>query len=253
MTPDQLQDPIPRVTGTLRAKAIHLPEVIRRGKGMMVLGRRIKSLIYSTDIAIIRNCDADAVFAVYPFTPQQVISQAIISASDMPVFVGVGGGTTKGVRSAIIAQDAEAQGAFGVVVNSPMSNANLRLIKRIIDIPVVVTVVDGEEDIQAHIDAGASIVNVAAGKQTAEVVRSIRERFPKLPIMASGGRTDESILETIEAGANSVVYTPPSSSQMFSSVMEQYREEKTKNAEINLRTLDTKPDEISEFFKLFRQ
>ena len=35
--------------------------------------------------------------------------------------------------------------------------------------------------------------------------------------------------------------------------MEQYREEKTKNAEINLRTLDTKPDEISEFFKLFRQ
>ena len=253
MTPDQLQDPIPRVTGTLRAKAIHLPEVIRRGKGMMVLGRRIKSLIYSTDIAIIRNCDADAVFAVYPFTPQQVISQAIISASDMPVFVGVGGGTTKGVRSAIIAQDAEAQGAFGVVVNSPMSNANLRLIKRIIDIPVVVTVVDGEEDIQARIDAGASIVNVAAGKQTAEVVRSIRERFPKLPIMASGGRTDESILETIEAGANSVVYTPPSSSQMFSSVMEQYREEKTKNAEINLRTLDTKSDEISEFFKLFRQ
>ena len=253
MTPDQLQDPIPRVTGTLRAKAIHLPEVIRRGKGMMVLGRRIKSLIYSTDIAIIRNCDADAVFAVYPFTPQQVISQAIISASDMPVFVGVGGGTTKGVRSAIIAQDAEAQGAFGVVVNSPMSNVNLRLIKRIIDIPVVVTVVDVEEDIQARMDAGASIVNVAAGKQTAEVVRSIRERFPKLPIMASGGRTDESILETIEAGANSIVYTPPSSSQMFSSVMEQYREEKTKNADISLRTLDTKPDEISEFFKLFRQ
>ena len=33
----------------------------------------------------------DAVFAVYPFTPQQAISNAIISASYVPVFCGIGG------------------------------------------------------------------------------------------------------------------------------------------------------------------
>ncbi|WP_314856038.1 hypothetical protein [Stomatobaculum longum] len=35
----------------------------------MVNGRRFKSPVFTTDLAIIRNCDADAVFAVYPFTP----------------------------------------------------------------------------------------------------------------------------------------------------------------------------------------
>lgn len=113
---------IPRVDGTLRAHAIQLPEAIWEAHGIVVLGRRIKSVVFSTDIAIIRNCNADAVMAVYPFSPQQVISNAIISASSKPVFVGVGGGTTKGMRSVYIAQDAEAQGAFGVIVNSPMSN-----------------------------------------------------------------------------------------------------------------------------------
>ena len=91
--------------------------------------------------------------AVYPFTPQQVISQAIISASPMPVFCGVGGGTTKGMRSVIMAQDIEAQGAYGAVVNSPISNSNIRLMKSVIDIPIIATVVTEEEDVQARIDA----------------------------------------------------------------------------------------------------
>ena len=130
---------IPRITGTLRAKAMHLPECIHDAKGMVVLGRRIKSVIYSTDIAVIRNCDADAVLAVYPYTPQQVISQAIISASSIPVFVGVGGGLTNGFRSALISQDAEAQGAYAVVVNEPMSVSNIHLIHRVIDKTIVQT------------------------------------------------------------------------------------------------------------------
>ena len=50
----------------------------------MVFGKRIKSLVFSTDLAIIRNVNADAVFAVYPFTPQPVITQALLMAG-LPV------------------------------------------------------------------------------------------------------------------------------------------------------------------------
>ena len=63
---------IPSINGTLRAHSLQIPEVIWKAKGMLVLGRRIKSVLFSTDIAIIRNCNADAVLAVYPFTPQQI-------------------------------------------------------------------------------------------------------------------------------------------------------------------------------------
>lgn len=84
------------IDGTLRKFSLRVPEVIRECSGIVVFGKRIKSLVFSTDVAIIRNVNADAIIAVYPFTPQPIITQAILSASDIPVFVGVGGGLTSG-------------------------------------------------------------------------------------------------------------------------------------------------------------
>ena len=95
---------VPKVTGDLRSHILTMPGEIFQASGMVVLGQRIKSVIFSTDIAIIRNCNADAVLAVYPFTPQQAISHPIISASYMPVFCGVGGGTTTGKRTVTLAE-----------------------------------------------------------------------------------------------------------------------------------------------------
>ena len=49
------------------------------------------------------------------------------------------------------------------------------------------------------------------------------KKFPKVPIIATGGPTDESIKETIEAGANAITYTPPSNGKLFSELMKKYR------------------------------
>ena len=83
---------------------LRIPDTVFQASGIVINGRRIKSFVFTTDLAIIRNCDADAVFAVYPFTPQQAISDAIIKASYIPVFCGVGGGTTKGMRTVSLAR-----------------------------------------------------------------------------------------------------------------------------------------------------
>jgi DNA-binding NarL/FixJ family response regulator len=55
------------------------------------------------------------------------------------------------------------------------------------------------------------------------VVRSIRKRHPNFPIMATGGSTEESINETISAGANAITYTPPTTAELFKTIMEKYR------------------------------
>lgn len=47
-------------------------------------------------------------------------------------------------------------------------------------------------------------------------MREIRKEYPDFPIIATGGPTDDSIRETIEAGANAITYTPPSNGQLFS-------------------------------------
>jgi len=216
---------VPTIQSKLRHNILKMPEAIDEASGIKIFGRTIKSLVFTTDLAIIKNCDADAVFAVYPFTPQQSISDAIIKASSIPVFCGCGGGTTHGVRTVSLARDVECQGAMAVVLNAPISNVNLRAVAMSIDIPVVITVVNSDTDIAERVTSGAAIVNIAGGKDNAALVRRIREKNPDVPIIATGGPTNDSVRETIAAGANAITYTPPSSADLFSQMMTQYRDE----------------------------
>ena len=216
---------VPSIQSSLRHNILNMPREIYKASGIVINGRRLKSFVFTTDLAIIRNCDADAVFAVYPFTPQQAISDAIIKCSYIPVFCGVGGGTTKGVRTLTLAKDVEAQGAMGVILNAPVSNDNLFAVAKVIDIPVIITVTSKETNIRERLDFGASIINVACAQETPEVVAHIRANYPDIPIIASGGKTGADVLRTIEAGANAITYTPPSTAELFKSLMEKYREE----------------------------
>lgn len=215
---------VPEIQGVLRKNMICVPEVVKQAPGIRVFGRLIRSLVFSTDIVVIKNCNADAVIAVYPFTPQPVITQAIMLAADVPVFCGVGGGATQGKRVVNLALHAEFQGAIGVVLNGPTSNEVLQQVVELIDIPVVITVVSGNTDIAARIRAGAGVINVSCAGQTPEVVSRIRAEYPAIPIIATGGPADESILRTIEAGANAITYTPPNIAQIFRERMQLYRE-----------------------------
>jgi len=215
----------PEVEGILRKHMIRVPKEIDAASGIRIFGKLIKSLVFTTDVAIIRNCNANAVIAVYPFTPQPIISHSIITCSDVPVFCGVGGGTTTGPRVANLAEHAEFQGAVGVVLNAPTPNDTIRYLKERIDIPIVITVVSEKTDIQSRLDSGVSILNVSAASRTPEVVKHIRDRFPEVPIIATGGPTPETIIRTIEAGANAITYTPPSTGEIFTALMNKYRAE----------------------------
>ncbi len=214
---------IPEIKGTLRNHIIEVPPVIRECGGIKVFGKRIKSILFTTDVAIIRNTNADAIIAVYPFTPQPLITEALIMAADVPVFCGVGGGITQGKRVVNLALDAEFKGAMGVVVNAPTSNEIVSRIRKTIDIPVIVTIVSEDENIDERIEAGATVFNVSGDKSTPKIVRKIRDKYPLFPVIATGGPTDETIRETILAGANAITYTPPTSAEVMGQLMDKYR------------------------------
>lgn len=214
---------VPELSGNLRKHMIRVPECINRCTGISIFGKLIKSLAYTTDVAVIKNINANAIIAVYPFTPQPAITHAIMTVADVPVFCGVGGGTTSGKRVINLARDAEFQGAMGVVVNAPTSNETVEQLKRVLDIPVVVTVVSEHTNLQDRLNAGADIFNVSGAQNTVNIVKWIREQYPYVPIIATGGSTEESICATIDAGANAVTYTPPAQSALFRQLMEKYR------------------------------
>lgn len=215
---------MPKITTDLRKDIVKVPKVIREASGIQIFGKQIRSIIFTTDIAIIRNTNADAVIAVYPFTPHPAITKAIIEAADIPVFSGVGGGLTQGFRSSYMSMFAEAQGSIGVVLNGPTPLKTVEQVCKVVDIPVISTVTSKYTEIDAKLEAGVKVINISAGKDTADTVAFFRKKYPKLPIIATGGPTDESILETIEAGANAITYTPPSNGELFSKKMKHYRD-----------------------------
>lgn len=219
----EIERSIPEYSGVLRSHMLEIPSQIEGCGGIRIFGRLIKSLVFSTDIAIIRNTNADAVIAVYPFTPQPIISHALITASDIPVFCGVGGGTTTGNRVVHLASSAEFQGGFGVVLNAPTHNDTIRKVREVIDIPIVITVVSEFDNVADRIEAGAAILNVSAAAKTPWLVERIRKEFPQAAIIATGGPTEQSITDTVGAGANAITWTPPTTGEIFSRMMTRYR------------------------------
>ncbi|MEG0914674.1 MAG: hydrolase, partial [Christensenellaceae bacterium] len=75
-----------------------------------------------------------------------------------------------------------------------------------------------------RIESGADILNVSGADQTCKIVEIIRNKYPYIPIMATGGPTDDTILETIECGADAITYTPPTNAEIFRKKMQIYRE-----------------------------
>lgn len=214
---------VPEFKGNLRSNIIRVPEVISESSGIVILGKKIKSLLFSTDVALIRNTNADAIIAVYPFTPQPIITHSLILAADKPIFCGIGGGLTTGKRSMEIALDAEFQGAMGVVLNKPAPNELIERLKKKLEIPVIVTMVTDDEDIQGRIDAGVDIFNVSGASHTEKIVSNIRKLSAHAAIIATGGKDEESIRRAIQAGANAITYTPPSSAELLKNIMNKYR------------------------------
>ena len=125
--------------------------------------------------------------------------------SDIPVLCG-GEEDLPKIRSVDIALHAEFQGAMGVVLNAPTPLETITKVSERIDVPVIITIVSEHTDVQEKIDAGAELVNVSGGANTPHIVSQIRRKFPNLPIIATGGKTTESIEATIDAGANALLY-----------------------------------------------
>lgn len=215
----------PSYTSRFRNNIVKVPEIIDTCSGINIFGQLLKSFLFSTDVAIIRNTNADAIIAVYPFTPQPLISHALILAADKPIFCGIGGGITSGKRCVELALDAEFQGALGVILNKPTQNDTIKKMKKKIDIPIIITIVSEKDDIKGRLDAGVDILNVSGAGKTADIVKKIRDIDDNVAIIATGGKTEETIRPVIEAGANAVSYTPPTTSELFREIMIRYRNE----------------------------
>jgi 2-keto-3-deoxy-6-phosphogluconate aldolase len=206
-------------------KALSTPEMISKNcRGLLLGNENLKSFLFSTDMALIENNDADAILAVYPFPPSPKIIKTLIDFSGKAVVCGVGGGTTKGKKSLEMAIYAEQAGAAGIIVNIPFENKDVKKIREKISIPIIATVTTSDYNfLKGKIEAGVNVFHVSGGSQTTKIVKEIAEKFPDFPVMATGGKSLENIEESINSGSRAIVLSPPSNKDLFKTVMDKYR------------------------------
>lgn len=75
----------PEYRSKYRAELVEVPDVIRRSSGIVINGRRYKSFLFSSDVATIFYTDADAVLAVYPYSPHPSIIKALSIVAPSPL------------------------------------------------------------------------------------------------------------------------------------------------------------------------
>ena len=109
------------------------------------------------------------------------------------------------------------------MLNAPIRPEDIRRIKERVDIPIFYTVVSAKQEYRDHLAAGVDFLNICAAENTAEVVRTIRTQNPDIPIIASGGPTEQTIMETISAGANAITFTPPTTGEIYKGIMKAHR------------------------------
>lgn len=206
-------------------KALTTPEIIgNKCHGLLLKDEILKSFLFSTDMALIENNDADAILAVYPFPPSPKIIKTLIDFAGKPVVCGVGGGTTKGKKSVEMAIYAEQAGASGIIVNIPFENRDIKKIREKVSIPIIATVTSSDYDfLKGKIEAGVNVFHVSGGTHTAKIVKEITAKFPDFPVMATGGKSLNNIEESIHSGSRAIVLSPPSNKDLFKTVMDKYR------------------------------
>lgn len=90
----------------------------------------------------------------------------------------------------------------------------------------MVTVARADTDFDARLQAGANIFNVAAAAETPAIVRSIRERYPDVPIIATAARRMRASSRPFRPAPIAITWTPPTNGEIFRDIMAAYRDNK---------------------------
>lgn len=177
-------------------------------QGIWLGGRKVHSLLVTTDFYDMIMTDADAILADFYWIPPQRKLHELFSVVRKPVVIYVRKNFFVRPKLTATIKRLEVAGAAGLFVGRRFRLAELKQACLASSVPVFAASRPKIEDIKSKIDAGVFAVCIQAKRITGKFMELMRHSFPNIPVIAFCNRSERLVGESVKSGPDAVFFRP---------------------------------------------
>jgi len=181
------------------------PALLSFGKGFMLSGSRISSIICTTDTFEMIDTNADAVLADYFFLPGAKKLGKQVTACGRPVIVSL---RAKASRLPVLAGKYQKTGVSAIYTGHRVTADSIKKICSECSIPVISETDCDPQEIIAKIKAGAYAISIPGQNISDEIIAGIHDIFPHVPVIAKCKRNIQVMNNCSESDIDAIIYRP---------------------------------------------
>jgi len=176
--------------------------------GVWLGGRMVYTILITHSLFDMIKTNADAVLANFFIIPGKSKLSKIFSTVRKPVIVSVGNTFTTSSGLAETAKKLEIAGAAGLYTGRMFPLSKLKKICSECSIPVFSASAPETEEITSKINAGVFAVCIQGKNISRKLMKTLRESFPYLPVIALCNRSQRLMERSVILGTDVVIFKP---------------------------------------------
>lgn len=184
------------------------PHLCSLPQGIELNGRLIRSILVTSNLYEMIKTDADAIWTDFHIFPGKPHILKILSSVKKPVIVRIANRWSTTATLTETLKVLADNGTAGLYVDTNCPTPKLLTICTNSSIPVLAGSSPELSVIAPKFDAGISAVCVAGKTISLGQINSIREKYPRLPVIACCHRSVQVINHSIHSGAGAVAFKP---------------------------------------------
>jgi|GEM_PF-5162116 len=184
------------------------PRFLSFSGGFTLGNRLIHAILFARSRFNIKTTDADAVIANFFLIPGKREVKETLLKTGQPFIFPVRFWLILLFGYPFLAEKLEESGASGVFAASRLPYPMLKKLCQKISLPVISAASPSLNHILSKIDAGAYAVCIPGKSVTKKMINQLHESCPRVPVIASCGKSKDKMIHSLRSGVDAVIYRP---------------------------------------------
>lgn len=195
------------------------PEFLSSAKGFRLKNRLVHAILYTRDKLNMKTTNADAIMTNFFLIPGGKRARSMLLKTGRPFIFPVHFRFIFLLGLSNLIKKLEISGAAGLFVAGWLPDEILKKLCKQASLPVISATAPRLDKIFSKIEAGAYAVCLPGKYVSKKMIRILHESYPFVPVIASCGRSEDSMLSCLKSGVDAVMYRP---CVLFGSDREEY-------------------------------